>query len=734
MYKIDNLPYSITIGKTGENEARSFYINCRPWLMNFPGGSMSIVFLRPDGERKRTVLTVSNGCVAWTPTSEELAVAGVGYAEIQLTYEGVIAKSTTVQVKVEKSVEDFDSPYTPPSPSGYYIKPIGGIPYSDLSESVQASLDAADAAQPLIDADHKLPYEFISGAPESGGLKTAYYYTDLETAITDINAYFTRRSDVSAEDGAVRVNVLPDGSITVTLLDDMTVMSPLRPKTGFVLDLSGHTIYTTALALFIVSTADAISITVDGRVNGSAITVENGLDSQTLVAQLQYTGAASAHFNMLGGRISISGSRAMACAVRAIGFDVRFDGCEISAELDGSNEAPGCLGVWLQNNARAEILNTEITADYSGSGDGTTYAVYNQSGDVYAENSDFLADAAYGGEKCYNTKAVESTAASRARLKNCSAIGLHSGATNSGLLIVDGGTLQAIGHGGVYTAGNGISRIRNAVVGKGSYEGRAQIPGASIHAAAFYLGSSEDDHPVVYMDGCTLDGNTEHQFIVVRQTTDARLYISNTEIPTGYFIRVDQLEDGDNIVYSGVGCNIGADNICLRTGTYESGGVTYSEVTVAADGIYTPSATEILTVDPDAIADHLVLTEVEYAFIDVDEGSLSDLKTQLEVAIAGKQDKLTAGANITIEDGVISATGGGSEIDPYDSSPEALGSAASAGVSDDYARGDHMHPRPSAADIGAIAAPANPSSGQYLKWDGSAWVADSLPIYNGGVS
>ena len=33
-----------------------------------------------------------------------------------------------------------------------------------------------------------------------------------------------------------------------------------------------------------------------------------------------------------------------------------------------------------------------------------------------------------------------------------------------------------------------------------------------------------------------------------------------------------------------------------------------------------------------------------------------------------------------------------------------------------------------------ITAPASPESGQYLSWNGSAWVAASLPVYNGGVA
>lgn len=43
-------------------------------------------------------------------------------------------------------------------------------------------------------------------------------------------------------------------------------------------------------------------------------------------------------------------------------------------------------------------------------------------------------------------------------------------------------------------------------------------------------------------------------------------------------------------------------------------------------------------------------------------------------------------------------------------------------------------PSYTASEVGAIAAPSSPSSGQFLQWNGSAWVAASLPLYNGGVS
>lgn len=73
-----------------------------------------------------------------------------------------------------------------------------------------------------------------------------------------------------------------------------------------------------------------------------------------------------------------------------------------------------------------------------------------------------------------------------------------------------------------------------------------------------------------------------------------------------------------------------------------------------------------------------------------------------------------------------------SSVSPYTSAPAALGASPSAGSSAYYSRGDHVHQMPSAADVGAIAAPSSPSSGQFLVYNGSAWVAQSLSTWQGG--
>lgn len=64
-------------------------------------------------------------------------------------------------------------------------------------------------------------------------------------------------------------------------------------------------------------------------------------------------------------------------------------------------------------------------------------------------------------------------------------------------------------------------------------------------------------------------------------------------------------------------------------------------------------------------------------------------------------------------------------------SPSALGTAA-VGSSAKYAREDHVHAMPSASDVGAIAAPSSPTSGQFLVYNGSAWVAQTLSTWQGG--
>lgn len=92
--------------------------------------------------------------------------------------------------------------------------------------------------------------------------------------------------------------------------------------------------------------------------------------------------------------------------------------------------------------------------------------------------------------------------------------------------------------------------------------------------------------------------------------------------------------------------------------------------------------------------------------------------------------EITGGHRVTVTDkngahnfDVMDGTGGGGGTgpSPYSSNPAPLGTA-SPGSSNDYARGDHVHPKPSASDIGAYVKP----SGGIPKTDLASAVQTSL--------
>lgn len=75
----------------------------------------------------------------------------------------------------------------------------------------------------------------------------------------------------------------------------------------------------------------------------------------------------------------------------------------------------------------------------------------------------------------------------------------------------------------------------------------------------------------------------------------------------------------------------------------------------------------------------------------------------IQDARIGDLSDLTTTAKSTVVDAINEAAqGGGGSISPYTSNPAALGTA-SPGSSSKYSRGDHVHPKPSASDIGAVA-------------------------------
>lgn len=76
------------------------------------------------------------------------------------------------------------------------------------------------------------------------------------------------------------------------------------------------------------------------------------------------------------------------------------------------------------------------------------------------------------------------------------------------------------------------------------------------------------------------------------------------------------------------------------------------------------------------------------------------------------------------------------EIPAASSAAPSMDGTASAGSATTYARADHVHPtdtsRAAASDLAAkITAPSSPATGAFLVYNGSAWVAQTVPSASG---
>lgn len=61
--------------------------------------------------------------------------------------------------------------------------------------------------------------------------------------------------------------------------------------------------------------------------------------------------------------------------------------------------------------------------------------------------------------------------------------------------------------------------------------------------------------------------------------------------------------------------------------------------------------------------------------------------------------------------------------------PADLGASAAVGNGTTWARSNHVHKRPTAAEIGAIPTPSSPATGAFLVYNGSAWTAQTLATW-----
>ena len=138
-----------------------------------------------------------------------------------------------------------------------------------------------------------------------------------------------------------------------------------------------------------------------------------------------------------------------------------------------------------------------------------------------------------------------------------------------------------------------------------------------------------------------------------------------------------------------------------------------------------------------------------FSSVDADTGKLWVLMCEYDAWVEEHIDVPTKTSDLTNDSGFVNASGAASAA-PVQSvngstgavtvnvpaaattAPANLGASAAVGNGTTWARSNHVHKRPTAAEVGAIPAPSSPTSGQFLGFDGSAWIATNAP--GGGAS
>ena len=140
MYRVEDLPISIPIGRQGENHAMKIEIDCSSFLAEWPQATITAMLKRSVAENPYILITSidSKGVLTWEPTAHDTGIEGDGQIEIRAVENDVLAKSVTAIVCVERSL-------TPPEPD----TPIDWVEdiKSDIAQSVTSAANSAtDAA------------------------------------------------------------------------------------------------------------------------------------------------------------------------------------------------------------------------------------------------------------------------------------------------------------------------------------------------------------------------------------------------------------------------------------------------------------------------------------------------------------------------------------------------------------------------------------------------------------
>lgn len=173
MYKINELS-QINLGRQGENKATIVEIDVSEWLAEYPTADINILAMRSgDTAPYIAVTSVSNNVLSWVITASDTQYSGRGKAEIRATVNDIIKKSATAVTYIAPSIEGEPSP-TPPEPSQGWVDEVIAAKESIENMSATAEVDnnvgtpSVTVTKSIVDDHTNLDFDFKNLKGEKG--------------------------------------------------------------------------------------------------------------------------------------------------------------------------------------------------------------------------------------------------------------------------------------------------------------------------------------------------------------------------------------------------------------------------------------------------------------------------------------------------------------------------------------------------------------------------------------
>lgn len=553
---------------------------------------------------------------------------------------------------------------------------------TNLPEALASKANTADLATVATSGS----YNDLTDLPTIGNAPR--FYTSLKNAVDDANAGFVA-DNATADTASVTTAIGLDGSITIDILADITIQEVLKPSVTMRINTNGYDITVTSTGGQIISSTgidktynvvfDATGSTITINANGNnQVQVFGWIFNTGLMSNMLLSGGSPAYYDSVSdlpaaasnsgkyaivkkrdtsglaeltdvynsdgtgwtlydtksnyGTLSlIGGTYNLTCNGKTNNFMYGLFGYikvkDVTVTINASRSS-GDSGT----NRFAYLVCTDFNLScssirlyYNGSVDMTTagiLALLNST--LMLDNVTGLCDAPYNDNGfCYDTYFLKTDEGVNAYIHNCHLNSMHSPLSNNGNMFVDGGTYESISHGGLYVSGAGVLMVKNAHIGAGNYTGLGSLTAGM---TAMTIGYEQIDRPTCYLHNCTLQSPSVKGFVAFRTATNAKLYMSMTNIDADKMMRLDYIKsngaggfadmtDAEKpIVYVGYGSNMDIDHVAARTVAGENNnGVTV--FTVSDDNtLFVDSATEISVKNSAAIQNSVVKTSAMYAF------------------------------------------------------------------------------------------------------------------------